>query len=243
MKGDSMSNDRGRGVPPRRDRQILSKNAAGRRIYEKAERQIGYFCPEEPVAKVAGNLPHWRQEAVTYFVTFRLADSLPEAKLKAWKRERDSWVAARPKPWNDAIRDAYHRQFTAVIEKWLDAGHGSCLLARKDVRAVVCSALRHFADVRYTLDAWIVMPTHVHAVLTPLADYELSSILHTWKSFTSHAVRRILPEWSGPLWQKESFDHIVRGPDHLERIRAYIAQNPLGLPPDSYTLSSTAQES
>jgi len=37
------------------------------------------------------NLPHWRQDGATYFVTYRLADSLPQCKLdelKELKRER-----------------------------------------------------------------------------------------------------------------------------------------------------------
>jgi hypothetical protein len=33
---------------------------------------LGYFDPNEPIENAAGNLPHWRQEGVTYFVTFRL---------------------------------------------------------------------------------------------------------------------------------------------------------------------------
>jgi len=45
---------------------------------------VGYFNPDEPVASLGGNLPHWRQQGVTYFVTFRLADSLPQAKLDQW---------------------------------------------------------------------------------------------------------------------------------------------------------------
>ena len=224
-------------------------NAAGRRIYfntdlpDATAHEIGYFRPEEPVADLAGNLPHWRQESVTYFVTFRLADSLPQVKLEEWLRERDAWLASHPKPWNDATRNAYHKQFTVKIEKWLDARYGSCILARKTVRDVVGDALHHFDGQRDRLDAWVVMPNHVHVLVTPSADHELSKILHTWKSFTAHVIAKLLPGVSGPLWQKESFDHIVRGPDHLERFRTYIARNPRGLPADSYTLYGDSIES
>ncbi len=259
-----MSNDRRSDVPPLKEtdpmqREVLSHgrwaatNAAGRRIYEldaglfdmsasasccsAISHECGYFEPKEPVANLAGNLPHWRQEGVTYFVTFRLADSLPQAKLDEWLRERDAWLATHPKPWDDAIHNDYHRQFTARLEKWLDAGHGSCVLARSELRYVAADALRHFDGIRYWLDAWVVMPNHVHVVVTPLADHDLSKILHTWKSFTSHAIVKLLPEWQGPFWQKELFDHIVRSPDHLERFRIYIADNLRGLPADSYSRS------
>lgn len=242
-----MSENRRRGVSPRSKTQpaqpaLSTSNAAGRRVYDPAEpdaaeREVGCFRAEEAIANLAGNLPHWRQDGVTYFVTFRLADSLPKARLNEWLRQRDEWLVAHPKPWNDATCNAYHRRFTALIEKWLDAGHGSCLLARKTVRDVVSGALRHFDGSRYWLDVWVVMPTHVHVVVTPLPGHDLSCILHTWKSFTSHEIGAMLPDRSGVLWQKESFDHIIRNPDHLERIRAYIVRNPHGLSPDTYTLS------
>ena len=109
-----MNSDRRRGVPPRVQGSADEGNAAGRRVCD----EFGYFRPEESVAKLAGNLPHWRQEAVTYFVTFRLADSLPQAKLDEWSRQRDAWLATHPQPWTAATRNAYHKQFTAKIEKW-----------------------------------------------------------------------------------------------------------------------------
>jgi REP element-mobilizing transposase RayT len=219
-----------------------ASNAAGRRVYD-FPREFGYFRPEDAVGNLEGNLPHWRQEGVTYFVTFRLADSLPQVKLLEWLSERDLWLASHPKPWDACTTSAYHKRFTARIEKWLDAGHGSCALARSNVRSVVANALRHFNGVRYGLDAWVVMPNHVHTVVTPLTDCGLSAILHTWKSFTAHAIGKLLPDWRGPFWQKESFDHIVRGPDHLERFRIYIADNPRGLAADTYTLCCNAKES
>jgi type I restriction enzyme R subunit len=42
-----------------------------------------------------GHLPHWRQSGCTYFVTFRLADSLPQRVVDEIEYERDQWLAAR----------------------------------------------------------------------------------------------------------------------------------------------------
>ena len=230
---------------PRREK--IAHDAAGRRTYDAdplclaAPHEFGYFRPEDAVGNLAGKLPHWRQEGVTYFVTFRLADSLPQTKLHEWLRERDEWIVAHPQPWDMNTSSEYHRQFTARIEKWLDAGYGSCVLARHETRSVVADALRHFDSDRYWLDAWVVMPNHVHVVVTPLRDNGLSATLHAWKSFTSHAIGKLLPDWHGPFWQKESFDHIVRGPDHLERFRIYIANNPRGLARDTFALSCSAK--
>jgi hypothetical protein len=51
-----------------------------------ASTYIGYFDPKQPIADLLGNLPHWRQEGVTHFVTFRLADSIPQSTLRLWLR-------------------------------------------------------------------------------------------------------------------------------------------------------------
>ncbi|MCX6892690.1 MAG: hypothetical protein NTX51_14405, partial [Verrucomicrobia bacterium] len=57
-------------------------DAASSRTGERLEASatfapINYFRPDEPVAYLTGNLPHWRQQGTTYFVTFRCADALP----------------------------------------------------------------------------------------------------------------------------------------------------------------------
>jgi REP element-mobilizing transposase RayT len=244
-----MNTNRRSGVPPlKRTGQPLDNlssqnenttlDAAGRRICDSTPQEMGYFRPEEEPANLTGNLPHWRQEGVTYFVTFRLADSLPRGKLDEWLRERDAWIVAHPRPWDHVLSHEYHQRFTAKLEKWLDAGYGSCVLARSEIRSIVTNALHHFEDVRYSLDAWVVMPNHVHVVVTPWGDCPLSMVVHSWKSFTSHTILKLLPEWKGRFWQKESFDHIVRDADHLERFRLYIKGNPCGLSADCYSLCS-----
>lgn len=43
----------------------------------------------------------------------------------------------------------------------------------------------------YTLREFVVASNHVHAILTPLMGYTLSSILHSWRSFTAHEIVKI----------------------------------------------------
>jgi len=184
-----------------------------------------YFDPDEPIEDLSGNLPHWRQEGVMYFVTFRLADSLPKEKLRQWLDDRDTWLKTHPEPLSQEDRRQYYDQFPARLQYWLDQGHGSCVLARPGVKAVVEKALRCFDGQRYGLDEFVVMPNHVHALVTPMGEHTLSQILHSWKSFTANEINKMLKK-KGELWQKESFDHIVRSPESLERIRQYIRNNP-----------------
>ena len=168
-----------------------------------------------------GNLPHWRQGVVTYFVTFRTADSLPQEKLGLWRTERDAWLKLHPEPHDDLVRQDYHRMFTDRIQYWLDQEAGECLLNRTEIRQIVESALRHFDGQRYHLDDFVVAANHVHVVVTPMVGHQLSDVVHCWKSFTSHAINKATHR-DGAFWQKESFDHIVRSMPQLERIRRYI---------------------
>jgi type I restriction enzyme R subunit len=85
----------------------------------------------------------------------------------------------------------------------------------------VVGALKHFQGTRYLLDAFVVMPNHVHALLLPLNGHSLSEILHSWKSFTGKELKRR----SGTqeiVWQDENYDRIVRDEKELQHFRDYI---------------------
>ncbi|MCU0858160.1 MAG: transposase [Pontiellaceae bacterium] len=111
---------------------------------------------------------------------------------------------------------------------------------------IVTGALRHFDGQRYTLDEFVVAANHVHVLVTPAPEHELSEILHSWKSFSAHEILKVeaasrrlrnqpvvylkqankrrdaAATVDTNVWQKESFDHIVRSSASLEKFRAYI---------------------
>lgn len=182
------------------------------------------FDSAEPVGNVAGNLPHWRQQGATYFVTFRTADSLPREKLEIWLRDRAEWLKRNPEPHSARQRQEYWERFPARIQYWLDQGYGASLLGRSGLREIVEGALWHFHGQRYDLRDEVVMPNHVHVIITPAGDYSLSAIVQSWKSFTAHQINKALRR-SGTLWQKESFDHIVRNVYSLEKFKIYLEAN------------------
>jgi REP element-mobilizing transposase RayT len=171
-------------------------------------------------------LPHWRQEGATYFVTFRLADSLPASFVAETLHERDEFIRLQGKSLSPERRHELLAFYREKIETELDAGHGNCVLRNAAVAHIVESALRHFDGKRHWLGCFAVMPNHVHAIVRPIQGHELSEILHSWKSFTAREVNK-LTRSSGQLWQHESFDHIVRDEHELERISAYVAENPM----------------
>ena len=177
-------------------------------------------------------LPHWRQWGVTYFVTTRLADSVPAGVAREWRDRRDAWLRAHRIAsagelhlLTEAERHEYHREFTAKFHDLLDAGHGECLLARSECADIVIARLTAGHGTAYVLDAWCIMPNHVHAIVEPANGTLLGEIVRHWKGGSAFDINRALGR-SGSLWQRETFDHIVRSEPQLEHFRKYIAENP-----------------
>lgn len=86
-------------------------------------------------------------------------------------------------------------------------------------------------NYKFVLHAAVVMPEHVHLLLTPLNDisgwpYGLPDILKSLKGASARAVNQVLGR-SGPVWQEESFDHVLRSDDSFEDKKEYIRQNPV----------------
>ncbi|MBI4640176.1 MAG: Eco57I restriction-modification methylase domain-containing protein, partial [Candidatus Tectomicrobia bacterium] len=194
-------------------------------FHEQDARATIFFDPNISLEIYQRNLPHWRQTGTTYYVTFRLADSLPQEKVQQLKLEREKWLKSHPEPRSPSVTAEYHRLFSEKVEQWLDAGAGSCILREPDAAKIVADALTHFDGERYRLGEWVVMPNHVHVLVTPLHKHELSDILHSWKSFAANKINEHLHR-TGTLWQHESYDHIVRSDDQLHRIEQYIRDNP-----------------
>lgn len=168
-----------------------------------------------------GYLPHFDVYEATQFVTFRLADSMPQELLKAWKHELQL----------DEITDV---EFRKRIEKYLDSGYGSCALRDPKIANVIRETLLKWNGERYELIAWVIMPNHVHILIRLLGESLLTEIMHSIKSYTAHQANKILG-LSGRFWSVESFDRYIRNADHFRNTIKYIEANPVkaGLCKDS----------
>ncbi|MFZ4777107.1 MAG: class I tRNA ligase family protein, partial [Terrimicrobiaceae bacterium] len=183
----------------------------------------------EPVkVREGANLPHWEQAGTTFAVTFRLGDSLPQSVLAEIAEDRRTLAlqAIEGKPLSDHDTFEWQKLFSEKIQTLLDAGHGACHLAKPEIEGMVLDALRHFDGERYELHACCIMPNHVHVVFTPNPEHELSKILHSWKSFTANEANKILG-LTGPFWQAESHDHLIRDSADFYSQLEYLRGNPL----------------
>lgn len=162
-----------------------------------------------------GYLPHFDGGPIPQCVTFRLIDSFPAKCLEEWREELQFLEKAKA--------EAKRR---GQIEDLLDKGLGTTWLLQPNIAASVEQALLHFDGDRYRLHAWVVMPNHVHVLLTPETDRSLAQIMHSWKSFTAKVANWILQR-SGAFWQDEYFDRFVRDEIHFHTAKSYIERNPV----------------
>ncbi len=203
------------------------------------------------------NLPHFQPPGATFFITFRLAGSIPASVLAALFEEAER-IRAEVERTPDSLERAERlyleeRRFFGKWDAVLDLGDGPDWLRDRRIAQLVADNVHHFAEKRYELLAYCIMPNHVHVVLTPLrkaddAYFSLAQIMHTMKGYTAGQANRLLGR-TGAFWLHESYDHCVRSEAELERIIAYVVNNPVkaGLVPDwqawPWTYTSGAQSS
>ena len=187
--------------------------------------------PDRPIRVYHRHLPHWRQDGETYFVTFRLADSIPQEQLRALKNWRAIWERSHRQPRSDEDWYELAREITRKTEAWMDEGYGECVFGNRELAAEMSQSLLHFQSERCSTSCFAVMPNHVHAVMKPFGGFELEEILGSMKRFVSRKGNVLLSR-SGVLWEQESYDRIVRDEEHLFRVVQYIGRNPAkaGLP-------------
>jgi REP element-mobilizing transposase RayT len=174
-----------------------------------------------------GYLPHVKREGASYFVTFRLVDSLPKEVLLRFEQEHAEALRRLQAKATAGQSREIHLELRRRIERYLDQGAGGCHLRRPEIADMAAEALRHFHDRHYLLDDWVVMPNHVHLILWPKPNFTLSEILKSRKRHTARQANLILGRTGETFWQRESFDHWIRDDQEKARIRRYIRMNPV----------------
>jgi len=185
-------------------------------------------CFEAGRFRSRGRQPHLEIPNGTYFVTWRLADSLPQHVLEELFLDKNrgtktAELSLRGLGPNDKRK--LNTKFAKQLEKNLDLGFGACILKNPELAEIVVGALHHFRGERYQLYSWCVMPNHVHVIFKPFEQFELSSIVHSWKRYSSRQIN-IAVGRTGELWQREYYDRLIRDEGELERAINYVIENP-----------------
>jgi putative transposase len=93
------------------------------------------------------------------------------------------------------------------------------------VRLFLKTLYQYRRDRRYELHAFVLMPEHVHLLLTPAKDVTLERAIQLIKGGYSHALGTVIGRRS-EIWQRGFTDHRIRDPQDFMHHRKYIHQNP-----------------
>jgi REP element-mobilizing transposase RayT len=127
-------------------------------------------------------------------------------------------------------------QVFAALDRLLDETRsGPFYLRQPAIAEMVVNAIRYNAEVlgHYKPHAFVVMPNHVHLLLTPAV--ALPQLTKSLKGITAKRANVLLVVTGQPFWQEESYDHLIRKEHEFQSIRRYIEQNPVraGLVPEA----------
>lgn len=153
-------------------------------------------------------LPHIHAAGRPMFLTWRLHGTLP---------------AGRYFPSELTSGGAF-----VVMDRLLDeARTGPLSLRIPRIATLLVDAIHHRAGPmgHFDLHAYVVMPNHVHLLVTPLVP--VSKLTQSLKRFTAREANRVLNLTGSRFWQDESYDRLVRDDTEFRQIAKYIEWNPV----------------
>jgi REP element-mobilizing transposase RayT len=178
------------------------------------------------------HLPHYQPFDADFHVVFRLSGSLPVAATQQLRAERDLEKkrlagGKKSKAALQQARQAYFEKFGVLLDS---SAAGPRWLEDDRIASIVAEAIHHRDGRFYDLHTFTIMPNHVHMVLhvsrRDSSTYGLTDILENLKWYTALKANGVLGR-RGAFWQHESYDHVIRDGEELERTIWYVLQNPV----------------
>jgi putative transposase len=151
------------------------------------------------------NLPHYTPNDAPYFVTFNLADAIPERIL----------MKLRNKTAKFSEYDS-HLHTTTIGEHWL-----------RDERVAQATMHKLTALVDSVLEVYVftIMSNHVHLLMSLREKQLLKDVMKKLKGASARECNLLLNR-TGAFWQHESYDRVLRRNEYWPVVR-YIVNNPV----------------
>jgi REP element-mobilizing transposase RayT/phage anti-repressor protein len=186
-------------------------------------------------------LPHYQLDNATYFVTCRLYGSLPKSRIEFLLEEQKAReleiVCLKDKTKRKILMYESNKKHFSKFDEWLTTRTAGPYWMKDDrISQVIADALQYRDGQVFDLICYCIMPNHIHIVfeighdvLQPKDNLSiilkrdsipLYKIMHSFKRYTAYKCNRILNR-NGSFWQAESYDHVVRDPNELDRIIIY----------------------
>jgi len=165
------------------------------------------------------NLPHLYYNDGIYFITYRLADSLPREFVAELKEE----LKTSNKNFNDKDK-RYFKKYDDILDS---LSYGKKYLSIPEIAYCNQQILHKYEMKEYKIICYTIMPNHIHLVIELLKGNKgVSVIMKLLKGSSSRESNKIL-NISGKFWQDESFDRLVRDDIELYNIINYVLNNPV----------------
>ena len=188
-------------------------------------------------------LPHIYPVGASFFITFRLNDSLPQHIIKKLKvsLEKDISKITEKDPLLKEekiylLRKKHFGRFDYQLDK---LPYGECHLKDIRVAKILADKIESYNGMHYDLKCYSIMPNHVHLVVDTQLQIEGKIIenklpdgyvqVDKWmqliKGGSSFLINKHLGR-SGRLWQPESYDHYIRNEKEYYNFSNYTIRNP-----------------
>ncbi len=191
-------------------------------------------------------LPHIQPIGEVFFITFRLADSLPLKVVEELKQEYQQLKLAfnkiitstdKENCWKEQKR--YFSKFDNFLDSYKGGNHW---LKNLKIADLIAHKLLEFDKKYYDLYAYVIMSNHVHIlvdfgrqldnlpvnVIITQDNYKpLYEVMRLIKGATARYANQILARTGNNFWQRDNYDHYVRNGTELNNIVNYIVQNPV----------------
>lgn len=171
----------------------------------------------------------------SYFITFRLEDSLPQSKLLELKDEyircieliKEKDIVKR-KQLIDEIAIMILGKYNYQLDQH---PYGSCILQDEKIAKILCDQILQYHRILFELKCFSIMPNHVHMILKSLGDTAEDKLdpVGKWLKYIKGGSARLINQLlnkSGTIWASESWDRIIRNEDHYHNAFYYTVNNP-----------------
>jgi putative transposase len=191
------------------------------------------------------NLPHFQHIGASFFITFRLYDSLPHSIIQTLQNEREEQflqLKTRKLAYEDEVvaMTSIKREYWKKVDDALDKIQtGPHYLKDEKIASLIIKKLRQYDNTLYYLDAYCIMSNHIHVLLdfsvqlpANFMDFneqnyvQLHQVMKLIKGGTAYEANKILNR-KGKFWEDESFDTYIRNDKHRTNVIHYILNNPV----------------
>jgi len=177
-------------------------------------------------------LPHWYNGHHCFFVTFRLADSLPQnviSDLKSSLQSEINLITEENEIKRKLIIDELKFKYFKKYEHQLDSKpYGECVLKNVEIAQILYYKILSYHKKYFELNCLSIMPNHVHILLSTLDNCEIVELdkwLQLIKGGSSYLINKAMKR-TGKLWATESFDRYIRNEEHYNNSFYYTINNP-----------------